>query len=133
MGTPNDTSPRQMTAFRHQDDAQEGWKAAAQWLRRFADAHFGRWAAMEPREVLKDAATRLEAALPEPAADGITTFSYRNHEKKIGIRRVRIIGMRYGTSDYYAEPGYLLIAFDLDRQAVREFSLSGLIAPPSTE
>jgi hypothetical protein len=36
---------------------------AVAWLLDYADAHAGKWAGMEPREALKDAAQKMEAAL----------------------------------------------------------------------
>lgn len=43
----------------------EGWDAAVKWLRRYGDAHAGKWAGMEPREAVKLAARDMENAYKE--------------------------------------------------------------------
>jgi len=50
---------REMKTLR--DAAREqGWQAAVAWLRRHSDAHAGKWAGMEPREALRNAAMQME-------------------------------------------------------------------------
>lgn len=55
---------------------------------------------------------------------GEVIFWYRNHRGDQGYRRVRPISLRYGVSDYYKEPQWLLLAFDLEKDAEREFALA---------
>ena len=57
-------------------------------------------------------------------------FTYRNHRGVYGVRRVQPIGVRYGTTEWHPEPQWLLRAFDLDKDAEREFAMSE-IAPAS--
>lgn len=57
------------------------------------------------------------------------TFWYRNHRGEEGYRRVRPISLRYGTSDYYKEPQWLLLALDLEKDAEREFALAQAARP----
>lgn len=52
-----------------------------------------------------------------------TRFVYRNHRNEIAERRVRVISIRKGTSEYYKTERWLLRAFDLDKGAEREFAL----------
>ena len=37
-----------------------GWAEAVRWLRRYAYAHAGKWAGMEPRDALREAAQQME-------------------------------------------------------------------------
>lgn len=50
-------------------------------------------------------------------------FTYRNYRGKVEVRRVVPRGIRFGTSEWHPEPQWLLRAFDLDRQAEREFAM----------
>ena len=52
------------------------------------------------------------------------TFHYLNHQGKYGIRTVTPTGYRYGTSEYHKKPTHLIVGFDHDRQAEREYDLS---------
>lgn len=56
-------------------------------------------------------------------------FWYRNHRGEEGYRRVRPISLRYGTSSYYKEPQWLLLALDLEKDAEREFALANATQP----
>jgi hypothetical protein len=56
-------------------------------------------------------------------------FSYRNHRGEICDRRAILTSVRFGTSEWHQEPQWLLLAFDLDRQAEREFALADISAP----
>jgi len=58
-------------------------------------------------------------------------FTYRNHRGVSGVRRVQPISVRYGTTEWHPEPQWLMRAFDLDKDAEREFAMSE-IAPASS-
>ncbi len=49
------------------------------------------------------------------------TFLYLNHRGHRAIRRVQVLDMRWGTTEWYPKPGWLLRALDLDRNVEREF------------
>ncbi len=51
------------------------------------------------------------------------TFWYRNYRGEEGPRRVRPLGLRYGTSQWHKEPQWLMIAIDLEKNAEREFAM----------
>lgn len=55
-------------------------------------------------------------------------FLYRNHEGKVATRRVTSPNVYHGCTRHHPEPQWLLRAFDLDRQAMRDFALRGVLA-----
>jgi hypothetical protein len=50
-------------------------------------------------------------------------FGYTNWRGENSERRVAPISIRYGTSDYHSQAGWLLFALDLDKNEHREFSM----------
>lgn len=55
----------------------------------------------------------------------VFTFVYINHEGKESIRNVRPISLFHGTLEtFYPEPQWILKAFDIDKNAIRHFSMS---------
>lgn len=52
-------------------------------------------------------------------------FTYKNYRGEVGRRRVRLedIHVRFGATHYHPEPQLIFRAFDLDKEAVREFAL----------
>jgi hypothetical protein len=55
------------------------------------------------------------------------TFSYKNYRGELSSRHVRPLGPpRWGTSEWYPEPQWLLMAWDLDKGAAREFALDNI-------
>jgi predicted DNA-binding transcriptional regulator YafY len=59
-------------------------------------------------------------------------FMYRNWRGETALRRVRPIGISYGTSEWHPEPQWLLHAYDLDKEAERDFSFSNIAAAPAS-
>ncbi len=59
----------------------------------------------------------------------IIMFDYRNHKGHVSSRRVRPIRIWYGATAYQREGGWLLEAFDLDKQETRDFAMSGMLSP----
>jgi len=53
---------------------------------------------------------------------------YRNYRGETAVRRFVPISLYYGTSAWHPEPGWLLEAHDLDRDATRTFALGGFFA-----
>jgi hypothetical protein len=56
-------------------------------------------------------------------------FTYRNYRGEVSDRRAILTSVRFGTSEWHPEPQWLLVAFDLDKQAEREFVLADISAP----
>lgn len=63
---------------------------------------------------------------------GPLRFHYVNHRGEAKLRTVTVKGMRFGTSEHYPEPQWLLIGEDHDRGALREFAVARM-APPNAE
>ena len=55
---------------------------------------------------------------------GVVQVRYRNWKGVTALRRIRPISIRFGTTEWHPDPGYLLRAFDLDKQAERDFALA---------
>lgn len=55
-------------------------------------------------------------------------FRYVNHRGETSVRDVRPVMLRWGTSDYYTTPQWLLKALDHSKGAFREFALDKMEA-----
>lgn len=55
---------------------------------------------------------------------GLISFDYVNHRGEAARRRVRPLSIRFGTSEYYSEPQWLMKALDVGKDANREFAMS---------
>lgn len=51
-------------------------------------------------------------------------MTYKNWRGEVAIRKIIPISIRYGKTEWHPEMGWLLLAFDVDKQAEREFALS---------
>jgi len=67
----------------------------------------------------------LAASPLAPAAEPVA-FAYRNWRGEVSERHVRIIGIRFGSSEWHPEPQLLLRAFDLDKGEEREFAVNDI-------
>lgn len=76
-----------------------------------------------PESVASESDGRLVEAETAEAAPPLQ-FDYVNWRGTPGRRRVRPTGVRYGVTEWEQEPGWLLNAYDLDKQAMRTFSLA---------
>lgn len=62
-----------------------------------------------------------------PVADLVAreiTMIYRNYRGEIAERTVTPLHIWWGTTDWHPEPGWLMTAFDHDKQADRDFALA---------
>jgi hypothetical protein len=75
-----------------------------------------------PESVASESEGRLVEVETAEAAPPLQ-FDYVNWRGTPGRRRVRPTGIRYGTTEWEKEPGWLLDAYDLDKQAPRTFAL----------
>lgn len=50
-------------------------------------------------------------------------FTYRNFRGEVAERRVRPISVVFGKNDWHPVPQWLLVAHDLDKDAVRNFAM----------
>lgn len=62
------------------------------------------------------------------------TMVYQNWQGKIGDRTVQPTGIAYGSTEWHPEPQWFLEAFDVDKQALRQFALNDVIrfGPPES-
>lgn len=51
-------------------------------------------------------------------------MNYKNWKGKTARREIRPVSLRFGTTDWHPTPGWLLLAWDVDKAAVREFALA---------
>ena len=52
------------------------------------------------------------------------TLTYRNWRGEIGERTIKPRQVFFGATDWHPEPGWLLEAWDCDKQALRDFALA---------
>lgn len=57
----------------------------------------------------------------------VLTFMYINYENKVAERQVNPLSIRWGTSEWYKEPQWLLMCWDLDKADRREFAIARMI------
>jgi len=65
-----------------------------------------------------------ELAHDEAKAHQVLKFYYTNYKGEFAQRCVRPLTVRWGTSDFYPDPGWLLSCWDLDKNDIREFSMA---------
>ncbi len=51
-------------------------------------------------------------------------FTYTNHRYETSVRRVQPISVYFGATAFYTKPQWLLEAWDLDKEAFRDFALA---------
>lgn len=54
----------------------------------------------------------------------VVRFLYTNHRDVTEQRRVVVLGLQFGSNEYYREPQWLLQTFDLERKNFRSFALA---------
>jgi hypothetical protein len=74
-----------------------------------------------PNYHVTEAGVAFLARMKEPTT---FRFVYRNHRGEIAERRVIPDAVRFGTTEWHPTPQWLLRAYDLDKQALREFAMS---------
>ncbi len=58
-------------------------------------------------------------------------FSYRNYRGEVSKRIVKPVSVRWGSTEWHPEPQWLLLAFDFEKQADREFAMNDISAADS--
>jgi hypothetical protein len=70
------------------------------------------------------------AAVPDPVwVREQVRLWYRNHRGELAERHIWPCRLWFGKTDWYAEPQWLLKAYDFDKHAFRDFALAGFAAP----
>lgn len=54
------------------------------------------------------------------------TFRYKNHRGEVGLRIVEPISTRFGSTIWHPKPQWLLLAYDFDKKANREFAMDDM-------
>jgi hypothetical protein len=52
---------------------------------------------------------------------------YRNHRGEVAFRSIVPKGMWFGATEWHPEPQWLLSAWDVEKEADRDFAMSGLV------
>jgi predicted DNA-binding transcriptional regulator YafY len=53
-------------------------------------------------------------------------FQYKNYRGEVTTRIVTPISVRFGLTEWHPEPQWLLLAFDHEKQAEREFAMKDM-------
>ena len=54
-------------------------------------------------------------------------FGYTNYRGEFGIRRVQMPHVYWGSTDWHPEPGWLMRAWDVDKELWRDFAVADMI------
>ena len=54
-------------------------------------------------------------------------FGYTNYRGEAGIRRVQMPHLYWGSTDWHPEPGWLMRAWDVDKQVWRDFAVADMV------
>ncbi len=54
------------------------------------------------------------------------TFTYKNHKGETSIRLVRPEMIHFGSNEYHPEPQWLMLAWDLHKEALRSFAIKDI-------
>lgn len=71
-----------------------------------------------------------ETPMPNAVTDELR-FAYRNYRGEVAERRIKASGARliFGATKWHPEPQWLMNAFDLDKNAIRDFAWADIIRP----
>lgn len=58
------------------------------------------------------------------------TFSYLNYRGEVSVRRVQSPHLYWGSTDWHPAPGWLMRAWDVDKQAWRDFATADMVFVP---
>lgn len=61
-------------------------------------------------------------------AGNILEFSYENYKGVVSRRRVRLMGLDYGSNEWYPDDQWFARCYDLNKGAVRSFALAKIDA-----
>lgn len=68
-----------------------------------------------------------DANLPVTIQPGkMIAFRYTNWEGKVADRRVQVAGFAWGSSKWHPNPGWLMLAVDVDRGVTRLFEMAAM-------
>jgi len=76
-----------------------------------------------PSSTLPSSALNPATGEPNPAFE----FRYTNHVGKVGDREAIPMGLVYGTNEFHPEPTYLMVGWDLERQAERTYDMRKVV------
>tara|TARA_Y100001968_G_scaffold331057_1_gene384584 strand:- start:1107 stop:1325 length:219 start_codon:yes stop_codon:yes gene_type:complete len=55
--------------------------------------------------------------------DQAITFTYTNWRGETSVRKAIPMGLEWSSTEWHPEPGWLLRAYDLEKQAERQFAI----------
>jgi len=91
------------------------------------------WSYTGAREVITSATNHLSALArilemhqDEARPTQTLRFSYVNYRGSFSWRTVNPISVRWGTSEWYETPQWLLMCYDMDKKDRREFALANM-------
>jgi len=54
-------------------------------------------------------------------------FEYINHRGEVNLRRIMVLGLDYGSNEWYPNDQWFIRGFDLDTEADRSFALDRIV------
>lgn len=70
----------------------------------------------------------LAAQKTEPASPAISLL-YTNYRNETADRLIKPMDIRYGQTEWHPHDQYLMLAWDMEKRALREFALMDFITP----
>lgn len=61
-------------------------------------------------------------------SEEVVVFKYLNHRNEQAFRRVAPIKIFFNTINHYGEPGWFMEAYDIDKEAVRDFYMKNILS-----
>lgn len=74
-----------------------------------------------------------EPSAPSKRDEPVATLAYTNYRGETSTRRIIPKSVRYGSTPWHPEPQWLLLAWDDDKQADREFALKDFAHPRTVD
>jgi predicted DNA-binding transcriptional regulator YafY len=53
-------------------------------------------------------------------------IDYTNYQGQRATRRIKPMNMKFGANQWYPEPQYLMLAYDYEKEALREFAMKSI-------
>lgn len=121
---------RQMTAKHTAPTMREALEDLLSWFDG-GKSHYGPWIIKAGKDGADDAIEAARAALSqaEPEPGEPVTLTYTNYRGETAQRTIIPKSVRFGSTEWHPEPQWLLLAYDSDKGADREFALRDFGAP----
>jgi len=95
-----------------------------------ADGDQADWSVSLPGQITTVPGSWIEGWKPldDHPADAVAAaplwMTYKNWRGEVATRKIQPLSLRFGSTEWHPEPGWLLLAMDMEKGAEREFALA---------